>query len=174
MTPTCNHLDENVRARTVSILRALTLALDLALRSKQSHWNIKGPGFIALHQMLDDLTGQMHDAADTMAERLVALGGFAEGTAQHIHENACIGSELGHRTGQADVLTALTQGYATFSQSLIGQIDETAQIGDPTSSDVLTEVSRTVDKSLWFLEAHLPSDKLARSVLSEQTALAGQ
>ncbi|MDX8355203.1 DNA starvation/stationary phase protection protein Dps [Cognatiyoonia sp. IB215182] len=154
MTPTFNKLPSNVRAGSIDVLQnALATAIDLALLVKQGHWNIKGPSFIAIHQLLDGLNAEMHDAADTMAERLVALGGVAAGSTASVAE-ARPGTSTDIISGQEPLLGTLIEGYAAFGADLVAWIDETAQSGDPSTSDVLTEVSRMVDKSLWFLEAH--------------------
>ncbi len=165
MTPTRNRLAANVRATSIDILQAaLTSSIDLALQTKQCHWNVKGHSFIAIHQMLDELYDQMTEASDTLAERLVALGGFAEGTAKSVTSMTSLSTYLGRQIDQGEVIGALANGYAEFSDCLVAQIDETADIGDPTSSDVLTEVSRMTDKALWFLEAHLPTENAETSV----------
>ena len=158
-TPTRNRLHKTVRATSVNLLQsALTSALDLALQTKQSHWNVKGPGFIAIHKMLDDINDDLHEAADTIAERLVALGGFAEGRAAHIQSTTPLSHYLGGGTDSSEILGALANGYSEFGDLLVAQIDETDKIGDPTTADVLTEASRMIDKSLWLIEAHLPSE----------------
>src|SRR3989442_14227903 len=81
--PTQNDLPDKVRRDTVDLLnQQLADALDLALQTKQAHWNVKGPSFIALHELFDEVQKELSEFADEIAERAVALGGTALGTAR--------------------------------------------------------------------------------------------
>jgi len=76
---TKNDLKANAKQVSIELLNArLADAIDLALITKQAHWNLKGPRFIALHEMLDMFRGQIDEWVDTMAERVVQLGGDGE------------------------------------------------------------------------------------------------
>jgi starvation-inducible DNA-binding protein len=82
---THNDLPANTKAVSISTLNArLADAIDLALLTKQAHWNIKGPNFIALHEMIDGFRTELDEHVDTMAERVVQLGGTALGTTQAV------------------------------------------------------------------------------------------
>ena len=53
MHPTHNTLSENIRAQSVELLNEhLVAANDLHAQLKQAHWNVRGPGFIAIDQQL--------------------------------------------------------------------------------------------------------------------------
>src|SRR3954468_23077973 len=81
--PSRNNLNSNAKTVSIGVLNArLADAIDLALLTKQAHWNIKGPNFIALHEMIDGFRTEIDLHVDTMAERIVQLGGTALGTAQ--------------------------------------------------------------------------------------------
>src|SRR5438046_8121336 len=80
---TQNDLAEKVRAGAIELLnQQLADALDLALQAKQAHWNVKGPSFIALHELFDTVVDEIVEHADDLAERAVELGGTAFGTAR--------------------------------------------------------------------------------------------
>src|SRR6476660_9131375 len=81
MYPTRNDLPESARTKLVELLNArLADAIDLQTQCKQAHWNVKGPEFIALHKLFDEVNEEVEDYVDLLAERIVQLGGIAEGT----------------------------------------------------------------------------------------------
>src|SRR5437899_2769284 len=81
MHKTKNDLPEKVRIQIVALLQErLAEALDLVTQAKQAHWNVKGPSFIALHQLFDQVYEHAGEHVDLIAERIVQLGGTAEGT----------------------------------------------------------------------------------------------
>src|ERR1700729_3722405 len=83
MYPTRNDMPQELRSQVASLLNArLADALDLEAASKQAHWNVKGPHFIALHELFDKVHGSIEDHVDTLAERITALGATAHGTVQ--------------------------------------------------------------------------------------------
>ena len=83
--PTRLDLPESTRRKVVGLLNQnLADVLDLGLQAKQSHWNVKGPQFIALHELFDKLAEELEEFSDDIAERAVALGGVALGTSQAI------------------------------------------------------------------------------------------
>ena len=82
---TNNNLKSNAKSISIAVLNArLADSIDLALLTKQAHWNIKGPQFIALHEMIDGLRTEIDAHVDTMAERVVQLGAIAMGTTQEV------------------------------------------------------------------------------------------
>src|SRR6266404_5605775 len=86
-----NDLPSNTKTVSIGILNArLADAIDLALLTKQAHWNIKGPQFIALHEMIDGFRTEIDGHVDTMAERVVQLGGIALGTAQVVAKTSTL------------------------------------------------------------------------------------
>src|ERR1700756_4540290 len=85
MYATKNDLSESIRTKMVQLLNArLADAIDLQTQMKQAHWNVKGPTFIALHELFDKINEDVEDYVDLIAERVVQLGGTALGTARSI------------------------------------------------------------------------------------------
>jgi starvation-inducible DNA-binding protein len=153
-------LAAKTRSRMITLLNGrLADAIDLMLQSKQAHWNVKGPGFIALHELFDKLAGELDAHVDEMAERITALGGVAEGTVQAVGGRSKLAAyPLDIAEGRAHV-DALAEGYARFGKAVRKAIDEAGKAGDADTSDLFTGISRGVDKALWLLEAHLQADR---------------
>jgi starvation-inducible DNA-binding protein len=152
---TRNDLPETDRIQLAELLnRRLADALDLQSQCKQAHWNVKGPQFIALHKLFDDVYADVTEYADLIAERIVQLGGVALGTVRDVAET----SELDEyptdiATGEEHVKN-LSAALAGFGSRMRLAIDETDDLGDAASADICTEITRGVDKWLWFVEAH--------------------
>ena len=149
-------LPTQTRQAAVKILNdRLADAMDLSTQAKQAHWNVKGPNFIALHEHFDQIHGNVIDHVDLIGERITALGGVAEGTAAVAAERSTLPRyPLDIADGRAHV-DALATTVATFGNSVREAIDQTAELGDAGTADLFTEVSRGIDKHLWFLESHL-------------------
>ncbi|SFN01314.1 DNA starvation/stationary phase protection protein Dps [Variovorax sp. OV329] len=135
----------------------LAECIDLQMQCKQAHWNVRGANFIALHELFDDINGAVEDYVDLVAERVMQLGGVAEGTLGSVVAGTSLppyppcGSEATRH------LQALATALSTFGSGVRRGIDEMTQLGDAASADILTEILRGIDKWLWFVEAHLPA-----------------
>jgi starvation-inducible DNA-binding protein len=160
MYDTRNDLSPAVRKEIVVMLNArLAEAIDLALQAKQAHWNVKGPQFISLHELFDQVNGAAREWGDQMAERAVQLGGIAEGTLQRVAECSALpayGSKP--MEGYAHV-SALGASMGVFAKAVRAAIAQAEDAGDAGTADLFTGVSRGADKMLWFLEAHLQSPR---------------
>ena len=152
---TRNDLAEDTRSLLIDMLnRLLADAVDLATQVKVAHWNVKGPTFMALHELFDDVHADIQEYSDLLAERAVQLGGIAAGTAR----TAGNLSELDEypmrvMTGTAHV-EAVADRLAAFGARTRSAIDEADRFGDQATADLFTEITRGVDKWLWFVEAH--------------------
>jgi len=155
---TKNSLSEAVRTKSISLLgKNLALAIDLSLQAKQAHWNVKGPNFIALHELFDKVSDEVRELVDMIAERITTLGSTAEGTLQAVGPRTTLPPySLTISSGQLH-LEALSSALAAFGASARQAIDESAGFGDADTADLFTEVSRETDKQVWFLEARLQS-----------------
>jgi len=156
---TKNDLPETTRIEVIGLLNGrLADAIDLQTQCKQAHWNVKGPSFIALHKLFDELYGEVGEYVDLLAERVVQLGGIAEGTVGVVVERTTppdypIGLSL-----EAEHIAALSDALAAFGRVVRIGIEEMNDLQDAGSADILTEISRGIDKALWFVEIHAAGD----------------
>lgn len=156
MHPTRNDIAENARKGVTALLNArLADLIDLQLALKHAHWNVKGPHFIALHEMFDDLQGGLSGHIDDMAERITALGGTAMGSVQAVGAATSLSPFPADLVDGLRIVEALADRTAALGRSVRRGIEETAEMGDADAADLLTGLSRQLDKNLWFLEAHL-------------------
>lgn len=153
---TRNETKSNAKAVSMDLLeKRLADGIDLALITKQAHWNLKGPQFIGIHEMLDGFRSAQDEWNDMMAERVVQLGGTAKGTSQVVAKASALSPYPTDTYAVADHLAALIDRYAVFANAVRENIDDTEEAGDAGTADLLTEISRGIDKQLWFLEAHV-------------------
>jgi starvation-inducible DNA-binding protein len=148
-------LDETIRTQSALLLnQALADLSDLSSQTKQAHWNVKGPSFYSLHLLFDSLAGTVEGHLDTIAERITTLGGIAQGT---IRQAAAASSlpEFPQNFEGLSCVASLIERFGTAANSVRTAIDAAANLGDADTADLFTAVSRDLDKSLWFLEAHL-------------------
>jgi starvation-inducible DNA-binding protein len=156
MYDTKNDLPASVRGKVVDLLNGrLADAIDLGTQAKQAHWNVKGPNFIALHELFDSVAEHVEDHIDTLAERITALGGTAHGTIAVVSRTTSLKAYPEDITDGVQHVDALSNAVADFGAKVRKGIDESARLGDADTSDLFTGISREIDKDLWFLEAHL-------------------
>lgn len=149
-------LAEDIRVKVIETLnQTLAATLDLKTQTKQAHWNVKGMDFYQLHLLFDEMAGELEEYVDMVAERVTALGGVAMGTARIAASESILSEyDLDAVTG-AEHVTALADRFSTYAKHVREAIDSTDELGDLDTADLYTEISRTIDKRLWFLEAHL-------------------
>jgi starvation-inducible DNA-binding protein len=156
MQPTRNTLSENIRTQSVELLnKHLAAAIDLHAQLKQAHWNVRGPGFIAIHELFDKVAAEAENYSDLIAERARGLGGTAHGTIQVAAKRSFL---VPYPLGVADEhhhLSAVSGTLAAFGQSVREAIGQAANFGDADTADLFTEISRGVDQQLWFVESHI-------------------
>ena len=160
MYQTKNDLPESARGKLVDLLNArLADAIDLQTQCKQAHWNVKGPNFIGLHELFDKINEEVEDYVDDIAERAVQLGGVAEGTARTVAKRSSLAEYPAKAVDGRSHVEALSSALAAFGAAARKGIDQANELGDLDTADLFTEVSRGVDKWLWFVEAHLQADR---------------
>ena len=148
-------LPKGKREKVIELLnQSLADAMDLKSQAKQAHWNVKGPNFIALHELFDQVATEVEGHVDEIAERVTALGGTAMGTVRIASENSSLSQyplEITDGTAHVD---ALSTAMADFGKKVRKNIDTTDELGDADTADLYTGISRAMDKLLWFVEAH--------------------
>jgi starvation-inducible DNA-binding protein len=152
---TRNDLKSNTKTTVAALLNArLADAIDLALMTKQAHWNLRGRQFIAVHEMLDGFRTEIDGHVDIVAERIVQLGGAALGTTQAVAEGSKLNAYPTDLISVDDHVAALSERYGDLANATRAAIDASVEAGDADTADIFTAFSRSLDKALWFLEAH--------------------
>ena len=152
---TRNNLPESARAQIATLLnRRLADAIDLQMQCKQAHWNVKGPSFIALHELFDQVYEGVEEYVDLLAERVVQLGGIAEGTVRSAADNSELDEYSLTISAGVDHVKNLSAALAAFGTRIRFAIGECDELEDADSADICTGISRGIDKWLWFVEAH--------------------
>jgi starvation-inducible DNA-binding protein len=160
MYETENDIPKECRVQLNALMNhRLACAVDLQMQMKQAHWNVKGPSFIGLHQLFDQVAEAVEGHVDQIAERIVQLGGVAEGTVRM----AAARTRLPEYSPEISEGMAHVEGVAralsTFGQQVRNTIDEADELADAATADLFTEIARDIDKWLWFVEAHSQAAK---------------
>jgi starvation-inducible DNA-binding protein len=149
-------IPEDAREKLIELLNArLADCADLYSQLKQAHWNVKGRDFIQLHELYDEIAESVLEFVDTIAERATTLGGLALGTARMTAEATSLDEYPLDVVDGKETAAVVADRLAAFGAAVRAAIDESEELGDMDTADVFTEVSRSIDKHLWFVEAHL-------------------
>ena len=168
---TLNHLPLDVRKKMYTILQSsLAASVDLYSHAKQAHWNVRGHRFITLHELFDEVAEAVQPFADMIAERAGALGAEVEGTLRQSAASSPLKEyPLGIAHGE-DHVHALAASFAAYAKMIHENIDTADEAGDSTTCDLFTEISRTVELKLWFIESHFELNESKDSGDSENKA----
>jgi len=160
MYETANDLPLKARVELNGLMnQRLADAVDLQTQIKQAHWNVKGPSFIALHELFDDVYEAVASYTDLIAERIAQLGGIAEGTARVAAGRSRLEEyPLAIAEGLAHV-AAVSKALSTFGHETRNAIAQSDELGDAVTADMFTEITRGIDKWLWFVESHSQAEK---------------
>ncbi|MBS1995910.1 MAG: DNA starvation/stationary phase protection protein Dps [Cyanobacteria bacterium SZAS LIN-2] len=149
-------LSDELRKKVVAKLQiTLAATADLTSMAKQAHWNVKGSRFYQLHILFDETYNEINEYIDMVAERITALSGYAHGTVRMSAKASPLPEYPDNITCGEKHLEALIERYAIYAKHVREHIDAMTNLGDAGTADMYTEISRAVDKRLWFLEAHL-------------------
>ena len=139
--------------QTRSLQDTVVELIDLSLQAKQAHWNVVGPMFRPLHELLDEFTAQYRDWYDTVAERLTAIGFAPDGRSATVSASTPFAQLPEGQLTDIAVL-GLFDERVTMIASRVH--DRLAILGDDdlVSQDVLIEILRGLEKQRWMLRAH--------------------
>jgi starvation-inducible DNA-binding protein len=157
-TPFKTRIDipEDKRHRLAGLLnQTLADTFDLYSQTKQAHWNVKGKDFYQLHLLYDELAEKLEDPMDTVAERVVLLGGYAYGTARMASESSRIAPFPGPGEGEPNFLETLADRWAQYAKFIREDNANADEIGDPGTVDLYDEIQHIADRGLWFIEGHV-------------------
>jgi starvation-inducible DNA-binding protein len=147
---------ESNRQALIALLNTrLADSTDLRTQVKWAHWNVKGLHFIQLHELFDSIASHLEEQTDIIAERIAALGGVANGTAREVAAKSGLKEADLSASDGPSMLKFLVHNVAHHANAVREAIKESDDLDDATTADVFTQLSRELDKDLWFLEAHL-------------------
>ncbi len=155
MQKTYNTLTENIRGQSIELLnKHLAAAIDLHGQLKLAHWNVRGPAFIAIHELFDKVAAKVEEFSDMFAERTGALGGVAKGGTKNVLEKSFLKPYPVEIADEKTHVEAVSQALAAFGESVREAIDQSADYGDAITADLFTNIGRDLDQQLWFVESH--------------------
>jgi starvation-inducible DNA-binding protein len=128
--------------------------IDLLYQAKQAHWNVTGPDFYALHEFFEHISNELREHVDDIAERVTQLGGQAEGTLRMAAERSSLPEYPRQLSTGAAHLEALSKGLGAAATSMREAIDQSANLGDEVTVDILVGAGRAIEKLLWMVRAH--------------------
>lgn len=132
----------------------LASSIDLQLTLKHIHWNVVGPNFIAVHEMLDEHVAAVRAMTDAIAERIATLGGEPNGTPGHVTSVRSWSDYKVGRAGVIDHLRALDSVYTGVIEDHRSAIAAVGEI-DPITEDLLIGQVAKLELFQWFVRAHL-------------------
>ena len=160
MYATENAISEKSRSELNALMnQRLASAVDLQMQMKQAHWNVKGPSFIGLHELFDKVDEAVESYVDMIAERIVQLGGIAEGTVRVSAARSLLEEYPLAMVDGLSHVEAVAKALSTFGHEARNMISEADELDDADTADLFTEISRGIDKWLWFVEAHSQATK---------------
>jgi starvation-inducible DNA-binding protein len=126
--------------------------IGLQLQAKQAHWNVVGHNFRDMHLQLDEVTEVARDGADTIAERMRALGAVADGRAPTIAATASLTPLPAGELGTSAVVDLITGSLRTVVAD-IRRVHDEVDREDPSTSDLLHGIVVELEKQAWMLSA---------------------
>ena len=166
--PTCIDIPAPKRTELIEVLnQTLAVTLDLKSQVKQAHWNIKGMDFYQLHLLFDEMATSLEEYIDLAAERITALGGEAMGTVRIAATHSMLPEYPFKLSRGEEHVAALAERFASYANLVRSEIDAAMELADADTADLYTEISRGIDKYLWFLEAHLQASPVEAKIVEE-------
>ena len=146
--------DQNRQALIALLGARLADSSDLRSQVKWAHWNVKGMHFIQLHQLFDSVASHLEEQTDSIAERITTLGGVANSTVRETAARSGLNEADLAASDGASMLKFLVHNVAHHANAVRTAVQESDDLGDAITADLFTQLTRELDKDLWFLEAH--------------------
>lgn len=160
-------MDAEDSHRITDILQVRLHALnDLHLTLKHAHWNVVGPEFISVHEMLDPQVDEVRAWADLVAERIATMGASPKGTPGSIVTGRTWEDYPVNRGSTLAHISALNDVYTGVIEDFRNAIAETGK-ADPMTEDILVEVTRGLELFQWFLRSFITKSDGTLSPVSE-------
>lgn len=136
--------------------------MDLYSHAKHAHWNVRGARFLSLHELFDKVASMAEHQADEIAERSAQLGAEVLGTLRAGAEASSLEEYPLNVAAGDEHVEAMASSLAAFGKNVREAIDTAGKAGDMDTSDMFVDISRAVDKMLWFVESHQAPQTEAR------------
>jgi starvation-inducible DNA-binding protein len=145
-------VDVDVPAVGRDLQDTLVELTDLHLRAKQAHWNVVGRHFRPVHLHLDELTEEMRNAADLVAERAVSIGYAPDGRPGTIAKASPLAEFPSGQLLDDEVVELITTSLAEVCGTVRKRVEHTEQL-DAATQDLLIGVLQTLEKQHWMFTA---------------------
>ena len=146
--------DENRKIAADALQGALVDLLDLSLVGKQAHWNVYGKQFRTLHLQLDETVTMARNAADTVAERAIAIGASADGRASTVAAESSIPKIETGPIADTDVVSLFIEAYTSVISNMRERI-VAVESADPVTQDLFLGITAELEKQSWMFQAEL-------------------
>jgi len=143
--------------QTKEVLNQLVADLSqMSVVVHQTHWYMRGPGFLTLHPMMDEFMDDLNEQLDEISERLITLDGSPYSTLREFADNTNIPDEVGNwdRT-IPERLEILVKGYRYLADLYQKGIEVAGEEGDDPTQDIFIEFKTATEKRIWMIQAHL-------------------
>ncbi|MDR2538791.1 MAG: DNA starvation/stationary phase protection protein [Bifidobacteriaceae bacterium] len=154
-------LDESTTDKVIDQLQlALSALNDWSLTLKHAHWNVAGPNFIAIHEMLDPQIDKVREAADSIGERIATLGGSPDGRSVRIAQDQAKAQikwgtyPIVDRKDAIEHLKVLDEFVGVLIEGFRDAIAKVDPL-DIVSSNILQDISQQLEFDQWFYRSHL-------------------
>jgi starvation-inducible DNA-binding protein len=149
-------LSETARLNVIGLLRSrLADCIELQMQTKQPRRNAKDPCRILLHKLFDEISEEVEQNLDNIAGRAAQLVGTAEGKTQPVGLESSLREYPLTLISGHDQVSALADALSSFGKNVRQAIGQSFEYGDAVTANTFTRVSRSIEKWLWMVQAHL-------------------
>jgi len=143
------HASPELRA---SLQRVLVDMIELHLQGKQAHWNVVGTNFRDLHLQLDELVDFAREGSDTIAERIRALDGVADGRSDTVAATTSLPQFPAFEHNTTEVVDLITTRIYAATGTL-REVHDAVDAEDPSTADILHQLIDGLEKLAWLIKS---------------------